>query len=133
MKAVLLTLFLCFFLTGCEYFEIREFILINKTTEEIRIRTEQGSDHLFFSDTLYILQPNEQIKFSEDMGMTGKDMYAEDYFSAGDLLPDCTRFDIYIADTLVREEIRRRPNWLFESQKGVGTYILEITNELLQE
>ncbi|MDL2243440.1 hypothetical protein LJB84_01165 [Bacteroidales bacterium OttesenSCG-928-J19] len=118
-------------LESCDFFESRDFIIINKTDSEIIIKTAKGSDCIYYADSIHIIEPNKQIKFYEDMGICGRNYYPDDYFKSEELLPPSNKFDIYISDILIKQEIRLRPNWTFKSEKQVGIYTLEITNELL--
>ncbi len=126
-------LFAAIMLSGCDYGETRDFIIINKLDSDVIIKTLKGHDNIYFSDSVHTIKPNTEIRFMENMGLCGMNEYAKDQFNINDTLPPCKRFEMYIADTLVSKKVFIRPNWSFQSKKYIGLYKIEITEELLSK
>jgi hypothetical protein len=131
---LMLCLFICFSLASCDYSETCDYVILNKTSDTIEIKTIIGyyDNGIDFYDSIHRIIPGEKLNFLQDLGLCGSNYYPPDYFSLNDTIPPVTRFDIFISDKLF-DTLRLRKFWIHSSRKQIGTYTLTITQELIDE
>jgi hypothetical protein len=131
---VLIFIFKSVLFAGCDYPYMNEYVIANKTSSNIVIKTIINPyDHgIRFTDTIYIVKPEEELTFIHNFGMGGKHYIPEDFYVSEDTIPPASKFDIYIGDT-VQNKLRLRKYWEFSAVKQVGTYKLRVTNSILEE
>ncbi len=131
-KNLIIGFFICILLTSCDYFESCDFVIINKTTDTIEVKTIKGyyDNGIDFNDSIHMIVPGEKLVFYQDLGICSRNYYPPDYYESNDTIPPVTRFDIFISDKLC-DTLRLRKFWNHSSRKQVGTYTLTITQELI--
>lgn len=119
---------------SCEYGLCYNYTIVNKTSSNIVIRTETNSQHynnIYFADSIYIVKAGEKQIFMQDLGLGGK-IVPGDSYAPEDTIPQVTKFDIYVGNTL-QNKLRLRKYWDYNAVTGVGTYELNITDSLLEK
>jgi len=122
------------FFSGCDYFACYRFVVINDTNYDLIIKTSTKihDNGFYFSDSVHVIKQGEEKEFVQDLGVCSKHYIPEDIYAGEDIIPQLSKFDMYVDDIKIQDTWRLRVNWRYESRKQEGIYTLHVIPEYLE-
>ena len=118
------------FFAGCDSFYDYRFQITNLTGDTIRVELRQNNSSNYKNDTVV---PGQTTVIFREGGACRPDYVPEDKYGSypGNILPPRSKVTIYVGDILMPDSLRYHKRWDYSSQKLLGVYTLNITEELV--
>lgn len=138
MKDILLLFSVLLLFTACEYSNDYYFEITNDLSDSITVHITNSRDdasNQYLGEEHVIRSGETKRIFRIWGGVSYSNYYPKDEFESNEILPPCDKFEIYIYDTLLSEnislKIRQRQYWSYKTSEHLGIYNLKLTNEIL--
>lgn len=125
------------FLLSCSWEYEYTYEIENTLSEPIVLKTTINDDDSFrITDSVFVIQPNQTKVIIHDTSKSASAKYhvPECEYNDDDIvIPKDIRFDIYVNDELIPQDLRTFKYWEYKDQKQHSIYLLKIIEDYLRK